>query len=58
MSLLLTMLDEGIDIPQRDLIGWLVDPGEDQLQIVGVVDGGAGVRTLAPQPLGELLDFD
>jgi hypothetical protein len=53
----LAVFDEKIDILHPHLSGRFWEPGEEQLQIVGVMDAGRSVRGFAPQPFLKTLNF-
>jgi hypothetical protein len=57
VALRLAVGDVIIHIADGDDYGRLVGSDKEVVEITGVVTGGAGVGTFAPQPTGEFLDF-
>jgi len=53
----LAVLDEGVYVVEGYFRQRLAEPGEEQAQVAGIVDGRAGVRRFAAQPFLEPLDF-
>lgn len=51
------VLDEGVDVLHLDYLGRLAEPSEEQVEVITVMDGRAGVRSFAPQPSLETFDF-
>ncbi|MCP4373372.1 MAG: hypothetical protein GY797_35520 [Deltaproteobacteria bacterium] len=49
----LTVSDVAVYITNGDGCGRLVGPGKEQLEIIAVMNVGAGVWAFASQPLGE-----
>jgi len=57
VALCLAVLDESIDILHFNILAWLPQPGKEQLQVIAIVLGRAGVRSLAPQPFPKRFNF-
>ena len=57
VALRFAMGDVGIHIADGDAVGRCVGPGEEVLQVAGVMLRGAAVGVLAAQPAGEQGDF-
>ncbi len=58
VALRLTVGDVGVYIADGDGCERLVGPSKELLEIIAVVNVGAGMRAFAAQPLGEFLDLD
>lgn len=50
----LTVIDICINISQRDFTHWFIEPAEEQLKVVHVVDRGGRMGIFAPQVILEL----
>ena len=49
----LAVLDEGVHVAEGDVVRGSADPGEEELEVVGVVSVGTGVGAPAAQPFAE-----
>lgn len=54
---LVAVVNVAVNVAEGDRIGRLVRPGEEELEVAGVVYASCGMQELAPQPLVELRDF-